>query len=746
MNLNCDWKFTRENDRRAWQKRYDDTNWRDVTLPHDWSVEEAFDINNSSGTGYLPAGIGWYRKHFYLPQNAENKRIYITFDGIYNNSQVWCNGYYLGKRPYGYSTFTYDITDFACFGETENVISVFVNHEYVADSRWFTGSGIYRKITLKIKEQISIDNDGLFVNLPKAEHSITNHTDIDSEITLINKIYDGDIIVAENISKHFIEAHSTIKITNNITIDNPKLWSPSEPHLYKFTAQIGNDVEEVMTGICTFEFTPDKGFFLNGVNMKLKGVCVHHDAGCLGSAVVKKVWQRRLEKLKVMGCNAIRMSHNPHMPELYDLCDEMGFLVIDEAFDEWEGIKNKWACGHNVYPPSQYGYSEDFPAWHEADLSAMILRDRNHPSIILWSIGNEIDYPNDPYVYPGLKRLVGNNDGDKPEYEQVYDPTRPDAKRLAVVAKRLMAIIKKHDTSRPITSALAFPELSNLSGFADVLEVVGYNYKEQFYKEDHERYPDRIMLGTENGHHLNAWLDVVNNDYIAGQFLWTGIDFLGETRGWPCHGSQAGILDVAGFEKPSYYYRQSLWSNKPMVHIVVGNSKGWNCKNGEVVEVNVFTNCESVELFLNDKSLGVSETFKWIVPFEKGELKAVGKGCVHSLITYGAAVELKLTARENVINADSQDITHVEVDVVDCDGMLSANASPNIKITVEGEGTIIGIENGNLFDNTPYSSRERCAYNGKLLVYIRSTKTAGAITVKASSHGLFEGSVVINSI
>lgn len=783
INLNCDWKFTRNDDRRAWQKRYDDSEWQDITLPHDWSVGEPFDINNSSGTGYLAAGKGWYRKRFFISAEDAGKRVYITFDGVYNNSQVWCNGYYLGKRPYGYSTFTYDITDFACFGDIENVVCVFVNHEHLADSRWFTGSGIYRKVTLTIKDQVSIDNNGLFVSTKESDAekavlsvqcAITNHTDKNAEIKVIYSFsneekYNGGI--------YSVSAGETINAECALNVRKPKLWSPDSPDLYKLKAEIEKDggvtdSETVITGIRTFYFDADKGFFLNGVNLKMKGVCVHHDAGCLGAAAVKKVWERRLEKLKEMGCNAIRMSHNPHMPELYDLCDSMGFLVIDEAFDEWEGVKNKWQCGHNVYPPAQYGYSEDFPAWHEADLTAMVLRDRNHPSVILWSIGNEIDYPNDPYVYPGLKRLVGNNDANKPEYEQVYDPSRPDAKRLAVVAKKLMAIVKKHDCTRPVTAALAFPELSNLSGFADVLDVVGYNYKEQYYKQDHENYSGRVIFGSENGHHLNAWLDVVNNDYISGQFLWTGIDFLGETRGWPCHGSQAGLLDVAGFEKPSYYFRKSLWLDKPVLQLAATYCEekakearpandfrlGWNFETDKQVKVAAYTNCESVELFLNGESIGVKNSadnkdkyyLTWELPFKKGELSAVGttvggEQCTCSLKTYGAPAALKLTAKDPLICADGQDITHIEINVVDCDGELSANACPNIQITVEGEGTLLGIESGNLFDNTPYSSKERRANNGKLLIYIRSTKQAGEIKATASSRGLLNGSVIVKS-
>ena len=779
INFNCGWKFTRNDDEKAWQKRYDDSGWRDVTLPHDWAVEEPFDIKNSSGTGYLAAGKGWYRKRFHLPEETQGKLVYITFDGVYNNSQVWCNGYYLGKRPYGYSPFTYDISDYIYTGGIENVIAVMVNHEHTADSRWYTGSGIYRKVTLTVKDRICIDNDGVFVTTESADGgnaavniqaAVTNHTNTDSLVKIIYELKGNDSVIASYEQPYMIKSGETVDAPHSINAANPRLWSPDTPDLYTISVTVRKDGdildnENIIMGIRTFRFDPDKGLFLNGRNIKMKGVCMHHDAGCLGAAVHRKVWERRLKKLKDMGCNAIRMSHNPHMPELYDLCDSMGFLVIDEAFDEWEGVKNKWKCGHNVYPPSQYGYSEDFPAWHEADLTAMVLRDRNHPSVILWSIGNEIDYPNDPYNYPSMEKAVGNNDANKPESEQIYDNSRPNARRITVIARELIQIVKRYDTSRPVSAAAAFPEFSNHTGFADALDAAGYNYKENFYAQDHAAYPERVIFGSENGHHIGAWRAVVENDYISGQFLWTGIDFLGETRGWPCHGSQAGLLDVAGFEKPSFYFRKSLWTDKPMIQLAAayGGQKdrpqiGWNFKTGEMIRVICYTNCKTAELFINGKSAGVKKLTEykdenyitWELPFQKGELKAVGKTdgetCECVLATYGAPAELRLTAADDSINADGQDITHVEINVADCDGRLSANASPNIQASVEGPAVILGLENGNLFDNTPYSSKERRAYNGRLIVYIRSGKDAGIIKIKAESSGLLTGETEIAAV
>jgi beta-galactosidase/beta-glucuronidase len=364
-----------------------------------------------------------------------------------------------------------------------------------------------------------------------------------------------------------IPAGSSKVIVTKGTINDPALWSVENPNLYRLTTRIDAvskdgchyfDSYDQRVGIRKIQFDADKGFFLNDKPLKLKGVCVHHDAGCLGAAVPPEVWLRRLNYLKDMGCNAIRMSHNPHMPQVYDLCDALGFLVMDEAFDEWEGAKNKWSVGHNVYPPKHQGYFEDFPEWHERDLADLIKRDRNHPSIIMWSIGNEIDYPNDPYCHPMFTSMTGNNDNNKPKAERQYNPDKPNAERLSVIAAKLTRIVKACDTTRPVTAAAAFPELSAKIGFIDSFDVVGYNYKEQYYEDDHRNFPDKPFLGSENSHSYQAWKAVRDQEFISAQFLWTGIDYLGEAHGWPIHGSGAGVLSTAGFPKVSYYRRKSF--------------------------------------------------------------------------------------------------------------------------------------------------------------------------------------------
>lgn len=782
--LNTGWKFKLGEEPKAWYKGFDDSSWRDVNIPHDWAVEHPFDINCSSGTGYLPGGKGYYRKAFFLPKKLKGKQVFITFDGVYKNSMVWCNSYYLGKRPNGYTQFCYDITDFVCFGDDPNVIVVKVQHEDIADSRWYTGSGIYRKVTVTVKDKIAIENNSVFIYTAKAEKeqaeilvqmSVSNAQEADAEISARHILYDRNRPVASSQNHHCVGAGGRVNDYQVLTVNNPILWSPDNPCLYTCVTEIERDGkiidrEKTVIGIRTFSFDPDNGFFLNGKSMKIKGVCVHHDAGCLGAAVRKKVWERRLKALKEMGCNAIRMSHNPHMPELYDLCDSMGFLVIDEAFDEWEGVKNKWVKGHNVYPPAHYGYYEDFPKWHEEDLSAMILRDRNHPSVILWSIGNEVDYPNDPYCSPLFKEAMGNNDRNKPLAERLSDPNKPDAKRLVTVAKKLVSIVKKHDNTRPVTAALAFPDLSNAIGLSDCLDVVGYNYMEHLYEEDHKRYPNKIILGTENIHGIEQWLEVAENDFISGQFLWTGVDFLGETQGWPCHGSKSGLLDVAGFKKPSYYFRQSLWSEKPMVKLFTSDMieeaggdfdrshdliSAWDYKNGQDILVVCYTNCEQTELFINNRSAGIKRLgdcgkgyLTWIVPFEKGELKAVSidkNGLTHEcvILTTGKAAKIKLTCADTLISADGSDMTHIIAEIVDSDGNRVSHARNRIRVTVEGEGYLMGLENGDLRDLTPYSENYRNAYKGRLLIYVSSGCKSDLIKVTAESDGLISGEAVI---
>ena len=767
----------------AWQAWFDDSAWQQVTLPHDWSVTLPFDRAYSSGTGDLAGGIGWYRLHIEPDPSWEGKQISITFDGVYKNSRIWCNSYYLGERPNGYTSFTYDITSQFRF-DAPTVISVRVDHSDLSDSRWFTGSGITRKVTLRIEEAVHPVVDGIFFSTPQvsptdANCQITNELincmDVPCSVTVTNLLFalEGELVY-ESTGSSTIDGQHTCLITTEGHVENPLLWSPETPSLYTLKTYIAYKVcpsssdnkESIPTiintladvqrvGIRSLHFDANTGFFLNDNPYTIKGVCVHEDAGCLGAAVPPIVWHRRLTKLKKMGCNAIRMSHNPHMPELYSLCDILGFLVIDEAFDEWEAPKNKWSTGHNVYPPKHQGYYTDFPIWHEEDLTALIRRDRNHPSVILWSIGNEIDYPNDPYCHPSFAEMTGNNDANKPTAERAYNPDRPNAKRLAVLAKHLCDIVRSVDTTHPVTLAAAFPELSATLGFIDSVDVVGFNYKEHLYASHHRDFPDKPFLGSENGHSLSAWKAVTDNNYIAGQFLWTGIDYLGEARGWPTHGSGAGLLTLAGFEKTGFYRRQSFWSQEPMVHLAtiresqslytpwdavfpnaISNefapvSECWDYIPGESIVVKCYTNLNRAELFLNGTSLGVyrkeenCDCILVILPFSPGRLTARAGAVSHTLVSTGSACQMKLTTYPyqdalKVLPSSTIDTTapiqQIIVTMLDSNGNPVYHDSTLLHVSVEN-GRLLGLENGDLSDVTDYTSDSRRAYHGQLLIY-----------------------------
>jgi len=783
----------------AWQAWYDDSGWEAVRLPHDWSVTYPFSREYSSGTGYLAGGVGWYRIRITPRTEWQGKRISVTFDGVYKNSRIWCNSYYLGERPNGYISFTYDITDQFRF-DRENILCVRVDHRDISDSRWFSGSGITRKAALVVEEGVHPVPDGIFFTTPsvtakeariEVQNEIVNTLNTDVCVAVTNKLLDsrGGLAAEAEGELQLPPGESGIVCTMS-RLDNPSLWSPERPALYtlqtwlRYTEADGLSVctlaHSCRVGIRSFSFDPDKGFFLNGSPALLKGVCLHHDAGVLGAAVLPNVWRRRLIKLKSMGCNAVRMSHNPHMPELYELCDEMGFLAMDEAFDEWEGPKNKWWQGHNVYPPRHEGYYIDFPAWHRQDLTDLIRRDRNHPSIILWSIGNEIDYPNDPYCHASFATMTGNNDANKPAQERQFNPARPNAERLPILAKELAGIVKEADASRPVTLAAAFPELSAALGFLNPLDVAGYNYKEQLYAEHHARYPKTPFLGSENGHSLAAWRAVTDNPYISGQFLWTGIDYLGEAHGWPVHGSGAGLLTLAGFEKTGYYRRQSLWSDAPMLHLATfpleqgesddglnhaGHrefapySECWNYPAGTTVLVKCYTNLPQVEVFLNEVSVGRfsrddsdagSDAISFTLPFTPGTLRAQGlwqdgspvPGCdaaplCHSLHTTGCACQINLNCWKeeasrgeeeqggenkpaqnlNIFTDKESRLHQLEVTLLDGENRRVYTDSTLLHVTVE-KGRLLGLENGNLADVTDYSAPFRTAFHGQLLVYV----------------------------
>ncbi len=541
---------------------------------------------------------------------------------------------------------------------------------------------------------------------------------------------------------------------------DPQLWSDDHPHLYRLVTMINNEDgtgepsrHEQVTGLRTIAFDPDTGFMINGERRVLRGVCLHEDAGPLGIAVPAEVWLRRLLLLKEGGCNAVRMAHNPHAPELYELCDLLGLYVIDEAFDEWENPKNKWWQGHNVYPPKHEGYAHDFPEWHRRDLEAMVDAHRHHPSVIAWSIGNEVDYPNDPYASPKFLEMTGNNDANKPDIERAYDPSRPDIRRLTTIANELVAIVKARDASRPVTFAAAFPELSSTTGLFDRLDLIGYNYKEHLYADDHRRFPDHPFVGSENSHTYAAWRHVADQEFVAGQFLWTGIDYLGETPGWPSHGSAAGLLTTAGFPKERWQLRRSWWSDDPMVRLAVrpvgsagdrSLSRRW-APDSEV-EVACFSNADKVSVSCGSESVELSfdaEYGFWRGTVTPGRSSIVaeaqvGDTTVRDELILGSdpvALAAEVWAAPAVwrsgldrIGGGRADVHQVECLVVDQHGRV-AQGEAVITADVAG-GELLGLDNGDLSDPTPYRADHRSTLEGRLIAYVRG---AGAtVTLRAT--------------
>jgi len=511
-------------------------------------------------------------------------------------------------------------------------------------------------------------------------------------------------------------------------------------------------------GFRTIKFDPDRGFFLNGKNLKLKGICMHHDAGTLGAAVPREEIDRRLNILKELGCNAIRTSHNPFSPDFLELCDIKGFLVIDEAFDEWELPKKKWLEGWNVGTPGKEGYAVNFKDWAKTDLKDFILRDRNHPSVIMWSIGNEVDYPNDPYTHPIL------NTEANPQTWAKFSEALPHADRLGVIARELVAVIKELDKTRPVTAGLASALMSNETGYARALDVAGYNYQEFRYEFDHKKFPDRPIYGSENGMTLEMWNYVADNDYVMGQFLWTGFEYLGEAGRFPVRSSTAGIIDLAGNRKPEFYFRQSLWSNKPMVFLGTSDrlaDRGpvnlwshkrvdpvWNYKEGQIISVNAFSNCEEVELYLNNKSLGTrkmkdfqNRTITWEVPFEKGMLMAIAKNngeevAEYKLITTGSPARIIAEIDRKSLKADRQDLAHIFLKICDEAGNAIYTAENEITCEITGPVKLLGMEDSNPSNIEDYKDNRQHAFHGKLLIYLQSADKSGHITVRLSSDGL----------
>lgn len=766
---------------------YDDRDWRAVTLPHDFSIEAPFDPQWASATGFLPGGIGWYRKTFSLPDAAGSRR-FLHFDGVYQGSEVWLNGHFLGKRPSGFASFRYDVTPFLRSGG-ENIVAVKADHTQFADARWYTGSGIYRDVFLVETSLVHVKHWGIYVTSPVVtadraevaiEAALQNHSETPADVQALFTLQDaGGTVVAETSAPALIPAGGEQSVSVTLAVPNPLRWSVETPYLYTLSTEVRlggavTDREETKVGLRTVRFDAAEGFFLNEQPLKLKGVCVHDDAGALGTAVPIKVWERRLRTLQAAGVNAIRMAHNPHLPALYDLCDRLGLLVQDEAFDEWEQGKRKWIEGWNVGVAGTDGPFAHFEEWGETDLRDMVIAHRNHPSIVMWSIGNEIDYPNDPYSHEILS--TGNN----PQiYGTGFQPDSPHSDRLGVIAKKLAAVVRECDPTRPVTSALSAAIVSNETGFAEALDVVGYNYQEYRYSEDHAKYPSRVLYGSENGMREDFWTAVADNSFISGQFLWTGIDYLGEAGEWPVHGSGAGLLDLAGLPKPEYFFRRALWTTEPMIYlgtsavpdggeaVTLWTHKTaepvWSGEEGSLRRVSGYTNCKSAELFLNGQSLGVKTPTQdsgravfWDVAYAPGtltvhSLSPGGKiAATDTLQTSGPAKKLRVEANAETLSADGLDLAHVLVSVVDAGDVPVYDAAHAVTWTLTGPARLLGLENGDLGSREDYRlSRDtgvRCVFHGRLLGYVQSTGAAGPITLTIEAPGLEPAVLSLSSI
>lgn len=770
-SINAGW-FFKLGDGKYWGAEFfDHSKWRKLDVPHDWSIEMQASPNLASCTGYLPGGIGWYRRELQIPAEAKDKKVYVYFEGVYNNSEVFINGKWIGKRPNGYVSFMYDLTPYVNFGG-RNVIAVRVDHSQDADSRWYTGSGIYRDVYLVYANPVHINLWGVSYETKVKRNSailtvkteIDNNADKNLDVEVFNRVFDREGKIVNQGKQTFrVMADKVSGCEMQLDIQSPKLWSIDSPYLYTIVTEVKRngkivDKSETRAGIRKLTFDADKGFALNDQPLKIKGVCIHHDAGCLGAAVPKEVWQRRLKSLKGIGCNAIRMSHNPQATCVYDLCDEMGFLVMDEAFDEWEYPKKKWISGWNKGKPGFQGSAMYFREWNKRDLADMIRRDRNHPSVIMWSIGNEVDYPNDPYSHPIL-----DEEGISQHHVKGYQPNQPRAERLGEIAKELVAEAKMYDTSRPVTAALAGAVMSNETAYPGALDIVGYNYTEYRYKKDHEKYPDRVLYGSETRHDLNAWKAVRNNEFIMGQFIWTGFDYLGEAGPWPSRGFTTGMIDLAGYIKPNGYFRRSLWEETPNIYIgtcLIGNNKirtnapaVWNYEDGEMIRVVAYTNCEEAELFLNGVQIGVRKPYDetngviyWDVPYRGGKLTVKGYNGGSEAADYS----IQSSKRPFAIKAKADktkglkpgDVIHVEISIVDEDEVPVVLADNLVKLSISGPAKLLGLESGegNAADNFR-DNKQRCR-NGRLLGYLKMTGT-GEVRIKAESALLKKSEIAV---
>ena len=800
MDFTEEWKFHLGDEPQASSANYDDAAWRTLDLPHDWSIEGSFSPDHPArpGGGALPGGVGWYRKTFVVSPSDKDKCFYIDFDGVYWNSSVWLNGTLLGNRPNGYISFRYDLTPHIRFGE-KNVIAVRVDNSQQPNSRWYSGSGIYRNVWLTIANPVHIAHWGTYITTPSVNEqsatmvirtTVANHhtQDENVEIAQILLNVDGKEI-SRAIRNIQVETGQENETEQTITIHQPHLWNLDDPYLYTVVTELSVDGKlidryETTNGIRSFEFSADKGFILNGKIVKINGVCNHHDLGCLGTAVYKRAVERQLEILKEMGCNGIRCSHNPPTPELLDLCDQMGFVVMNEAFDMWRKRK------------SHYDYAQYFPDWHERDLSDLVKRDRNHPSIFMWSIGNEVleqwTHANADTLTLEQANLLLNNKRD-------LLPMDSEMGVNEMITIKLADIVKQLDPTRPVTAGCNETRPFNHLFRSGVLDIIGFNYHHEDFFAVPQNYPGKPFIAAEsvsglmsrgyyqmpsdsffiwpvrwdkpfsqpvnhcssydNCHvpwgtsHETNWKITKKLDYVAGTFVWTGFDYLGEPTpfGWPSRSSYFGIIDLAGFPKDIYYMYQSEWTDREVLHLF----PHWNWQPGQVVDVWAYYNhADEVELYLNGKSLDSKRKTDddlrvwWRIPFEPGVLKAISRKDgntvqIREINTAGTPKNIRLTADRSSIVSGGKDLSFITVEVLDENGNVVPTADHLIRFSLDGYGSIAGTDNGDPTDHISLNQPERKLFNGKCLVVVKSGKKKEKMILSASGEGLKSAELII---
>lgn len=792
------WRFHLGNpEGDASRQDFDDGAWRLLDLPHDWSIEGDFSADHPARKegGALPGGLGWYRKVFEAPREWQGKKVFVDFDGVYMNSEVFVNGNSLGVRPYGYSSFRYDLTPYLKWGE-RNVLAVKVDNSTQPNSRWYSGSGIYRNVWLTVVEPVHVGHWGTFVTTPEVTGEkavmevrtmVKNDGQAGRRVGVVSTLLDArGRMVAGQSGFVDVPAGGCSEASHTLIMTAPELWSTEHPYLYKVRTELKVDGRSVdtyytTTGVRHFKFDARTGFWLNGKHMKINGVCMHHDLGCLGAAVNVRAIKRQLEILKEMGCNGIRCTHNPPAPELLDLCDRMGFVVMDEAFDMWRIHK------------TAYDYACYFDRWHERDLADLVLRDRNHPCIFMWSVGNEVgeqwrNAGRDTLSVEDANILLnfGRDESDLPRLEGVHVNT--------LLAAKLAGLVHRYDPTRPVLTGNNRGGKDNLLHKPEAgMDIIGYNYCVWDTPKVPEVFPGRPFLLTESisglmtrgfyrmpsdsmyvwpmrgevrvpegSNHLTSAYDnchvpwgcsheagmrmVKNNDFISGQYVWTGFDYIGEPTPFPfpSRSSYFGIIDLAGFPKDVYYMYQSEWAEKPVLHLF----PHWNWKEGQKVDLWVYYNqADEVELFVNGKSQGTKRKGRddfhvaWRVRYEPGTVKAVSRKdgkevLVREIHTAGAPARIRLTADRDTLCADGRDLAFVTVEVLDRDGNLCPEAENLVHFEVGGQVLIAGVDNGSPFSMERFKDTKRKAFFGKCLVVLQSNGKAGHATLKAVSEGL----------